>query len=208
MRMLTFVVALAATLAGVENASAQAWPSRPITLIVPYSAGGPTDTLGRILAEHMRTSIGQTIIVENVTGAGGTIGVGRVARAGALRHPLLMHNITFPLSSVAQARAKRLPFDAEKDFACLSIAVYLPFVLTSHPSVPAKDLRELGAFDIPKILNSDTKTAHIPVIAMGDGGDQALMDAFRAGCADYVDRRLGPERKDCRGVQVGRENDE
>ena len=57
----------------------------------------------------------------------------------------------------------------------------------------ATNLRELGAHDIPRILNIDLKTAHIPVIAIGEGGDQALMDAFRAGCADYVDRRLGPD---------------
>ncbi|HEX6466947.1 MAG TPA: DUF4388 domain-containing protein [Terriglobales bacterium] len=59
--------------------------------------------------------------------------------------------------------------------------------------VCATNLRELGAFEIPRILNTDNKTSHIPVIAMGEGGDQALMDAYRAGCADYVDRRLGPE---------------
>jgi DNA-binding response OmpR family regulator len=57
----------------------------------------------------------------------------------------------------------------------------------------ATNLRELGAHDIPRILNIDLKTSHIPVIAIGEGGDQALMDAFRAGCADYVDRRLGPD---------------
>src|SRR5262249_21504474 len=60
---------------------AQAYPTRPITIVVPYPAGGPTDTLARILAEHMRISLGQPIIIENVTGACGTIGVGRVARA-------------------------------------------------------------------------------------------------------------------------------
>ena len=81
MRLLRFIVAVAACLVSVESASAQSYPSRPITLIVPYSAGGPTDTLGRILGEHMRSSLGQPIIIENVTGAGGTIGVGRVARA-------------------------------------------------------------------------------------------------------------------------------
>lgn len=57
----------------------------------------------------------------------------------------------------------------------------------------ATNMRELGAHDIPRILNVDLKTSHIPVIAIGEGGDQALMDAFRAGCSDYVDRRLGPE---------------
>ncbi|MEO5935821.1 MAG: DUF4388 domain-containing protein [Terriglobales bacterium] len=55
------------------------------------------------------------------------------------------------------------------------------------------NLREMGAYELPKILGNDTKTAHIPIIAMGDGGDQALMEAFRAGCDDYIDRRLGPE---------------
>ena len=80
--MLRLSVAIGfATLIGVAGAPAQSYPSRPITLIVPYSAGGPTDTLARILAEHMRTSLGQSIIIENVTGAGGSIGVGRVARA-------------------------------------------------------------------------------------------------------------------------------
>ena len=59
--------------------------------------------------------------------------------------------------------------------------------------VCATNLREMGAFELPKILHADLATAHIPIIAMGDGGDQALMDAFRAGCDDYIDRRLGPE---------------
>jgi tripartite-type tricarboxylate transporter receptor subunit TctC len=62
-------------------ARAQAYPTRPMTMVVPYSAGGPTDTIARIMAERMRTSLGQIIIVENTTGAAGTIGVGRVARA-------------------------------------------------------------------------------------------------------------------------------
>src|SRR5262245_48467215 len=81
MRGLTLGALLAVMVAG--GAQAQVYPARPITLIVPYSAGGPTDTLGRIMAEHMRGTLGQTVVVENVTGAGGTIGVGRVARAAA-----------------------------------------------------------------------------------------------------------------------------
>src|SRR5262245_66665588 len=64
-----------------RTAWAQAYPMRPITIVVPFPAGGPTDTLARILAEHMRTLLGQSVIIENVSGAGGSIGVGRVARA-------------------------------------------------------------------------------------------------------------------------------
>src|SRR5215475_7502474 len=68
-------------LLGVPGAQAQTYPSRPITMVVPYSAGGPTDTIARIMAQRMSGPLGQTIIVENVTGAAGTLGVGRVARA-------------------------------------------------------------------------------------------------------------------------------
>jgi tripartite-type tricarboxylate transporter receptor subunit TctC len=102
--------------------------------------------VARLVAQRMTDSMGQSVVVDNRGGAGGTIGADIVAKAAPDGHTMLMHNITFPLSSVAQALAKRLPFDAEKDFAGVSIAVYVPFVLTSHPSVPAKDLRDLGAF--------------------------------------------------------------
>src|SRR4051812_8531861 len=71
----------AATFAGVGTTTAQVYPSKPITMIVPFAAGGPTDTIGRIIAERVRASLGQTVIIENVTGANGSIGVGRVARA-------------------------------------------------------------------------------------------------------------------------------
>src|SRR5256714_14694797 len=81
MNKLMAAVALVAMLAGVASAPAQVFPSRPITLIVPLAPGGSTDVIGRIMAEGMRTSLGQPVIVENVTGAGGTIGVGRLARA-------------------------------------------------------------------------------------------------------------------------------
>jgi len=67
-------------------ARAQSYPSRPVTIVVPFPAGGPTDALARILAEHMRTSLGQPVMIENVSGAGGSIGVGRVAREADLVH--------------------------------------------------------------------------------------------------------------------------
>jgi tripartite-type tricarboxylate transporter receptor subunit TctC len=126
-------------------ALAQAYPSKPIRMIVPFAAGGTTDIVARIVAQRMSESMGQTVLVDNRAGAGGAIGADAVAKAAPDGYTLLMHNITFPLSSVAQALARRSPFDAEKDFAGVSIAVYVPFVLTAAPSVPAKDLRELGA---------------------------------------------------------------
>jgi tripartite-type tricarboxylate transporter receptor subunit TctC len=81
MRRMLFAAALAAVLAGATGAMAQTYPSRPITMVVPLGVGGSTDVIARIMAEGMRASLGQPVIVENTTGAGGTIGVGRVARA-------------------------------------------------------------------------------------------------------------------------------
>src|SRR6059058_512468 len=81
MRKYPLVAAFIVVLAGISGIAAQTYPSRPITLVVAFAAGGSGDTIARILADHMRTQIGQTIVVENVGGAAGSIGVGRVARA-------------------------------------------------------------------------------------------------------------------------------
>jgi tripartite-type tricarboxylate transporter receptor subunit TctC len=140
------IAVTAMTLLPLSNVLAQDFPTRPLRIVVPFPAGGTTDVVARLVAQRMSESMGQQVLVDNRGGAGGTIGADIVAKAAPDGHTLLMHNITFPLSSVAQALAKRLPFDAEKDFAGVSIAVYVPFVLTAHPSVPAKDLRELGAY--------------------------------------------------------------
>ncbi len=125
------------------QAVAQNFPTKPIRIVVPFPAGGTTDVVARLVAQRMSESMGQPVVVDNRGGAGGALGADIVAKSNPDGYTLLMHNITFPLSSVAQTLAKRSPFDAEKDFAGVSIAVYVPFVLTAHPSVPAKDLREL-----------------------------------------------------------------
>jgi len=129
----------------VQHAMAQAFPSNPIKIIVPFPAGGTTDIVARIVGQRMSESMGQPVLVDNRGGAGGAIGADLVAKAAPDGYTLLMHNITFPLSSVAQTLANRSPFNAETDFAGVSIAVYVPFVLTANPSVPAKDLKELAA---------------------------------------------------------------
>lgn len=146
-RTLTKVAGIALSALGLMAGSAalaQTYPSKPIRMIVPFPAGGTTDIVARIVAQRMSESMGQPVLVDNKAGAGGAIGADLVAKAPPDGYTILMHNITFPLSSVAQTLAKRSPFDAEKDFAGISIAVYVPFVLTSAPGVPAKDLKELA----------------------------------------------------------------
>src|SRR5882672_4816676 len=134
---------LAALLLCATAAFGQAFPSKPIRIVVPFPAGGTTDIVARLVAQRMQESMGQAVLVENQGGAGGTIGAATVAKAAPDGYTMLMHNVTFPMASVAAAFANRASYDIDKDFAGVSIAVYVPLVITAHPSVPAKDLKEL-----------------------------------------------------------------
>jgi tripartite-type tricarboxylate transporter receptor subunit TctC len=144
-RFLTLGLGLAAAATAAftpwHSAWAQSYPSKPIKMIVPFAAGGTTDIVARLVAQRMSESMGQPVLVENKGGAGGAIGADAVAKAAPDGYTILMHNLTFPLASVAQTLAKTSPFNVDTDFAGISIAVYVPFVWTAHPSVPAKDLR-------------------------------------------------------------------
>jgi tripartite-type tricarboxylate transporter receptor subunit TctC len=123
---------------------AQSFPSKALKIIVPFPAGGTTDVVARMVAQRMSESMGQPVVVENRGGAGGAIGADAVAKSAPDGHTLLMHNLTFPMTSVAQTLAGRSAFNVETDLIGVSISVYVPFMWTAHPSVPAKDLRELG----------------------------------------------------------------
>ena len=125
-------------------ALAQTYPSKPIKMIVPFPAGGTTDIGARIVAQKMSESMGQPVTVDNRGGAGGAIGADLMAKAAPDGYTIMMHNLSFPLASVAQTLANRSPFNVDTDFAGVSIAVYVPFVWTASPSVPAKDLKELA----------------------------------------------------------------
>jgi len=140
MRLLAFVVALVAVLGAIGGAQAQGYPSRPITMIVPYSAGGPTDTLARILSEHMRTSLGQTVIVENVTGAGGTIGVGRVARAAPDGYTLGIGQVS---TNVFNGAVYQLPYDLLKDLEPVALLTIAPMWLIGKSALPADNVKDL-----------------------------------------------------------------
>ncbi len=136
--------ALTLALALPLSAFAQAYPSKPIKMIVPFPAGGTTDVVARIIAQKMTESMGQPVTVDNKGGAGGNIGADLMAKAAPDGYTIMMHNLSFPLAAVAQALANRAPFNIDTDFAGVSIAVYVPFIWTASPSVPAKDLKELA----------------------------------------------------------------
>ena len=131
-----FVVGLGPT----QSATAQSYPSRPITMVLPFAAGGPTDTLARILAERMRATLGQPVIVENVAGAAGTISIGRVVRAAPDGYTLSLGPWN---SHVLTGALYTLPFDLQKDLEPVALIANNPSVIVSKTAAPATDLKEL-----------------------------------------------------------------
>ena len=137
---LSLVAAVVATI-GVLNAAphadAQSFPSRPVTIIVPYPAGGPTDTIARLLGDRMRASLGQTVVIENVAGAGGNIGVGRVVRAAPDGYTI---SIGHWGSHVVNGAIYSLPYDLLADFEPVALVSEGPQLIVTAKNVPAKNL--------------------------------------------------------------------
>jgi tripartite-type tricarboxylate transporter receptor subunit TctC len=139
MKNLIAAVALCATVV-VGDAPAQSYPSRPVTIVVPFAAGGPTDVIARTLAERIRASLGQPVVVENVTGANGNIGVGRVARAAGDGYTL---GIGHWSTHVVNGAVYPLPYDLLRDFEPISLISTNSYLIVAKNAVPAKDLRGL-----------------------------------------------------------------
>ena len=135
--------ALAASLGAAGVASAQLYPSRSVTLVVSYPAGGPTDAIGRIMAEGLRASLRQTLIIENVAGAAGSIGTGRVARAAPDGYTLIFGNWA---SHVVNGAVYSLQYDVLNDFEPVSLIATQPMVIVARKTLPATDLKELVAW--------------------------------------------------------------
>jgi tripartite-type tricarboxylate transporter receptor subunit TctC len=119
------------------------FPSRTIRVVVPFPAGATTDMLARLIAQRMTESLGQTVVIENVGGGGGSIGADQVAKAAPDGHTLLFHNITFTTTTSALQFAKRARHDIEQDFVPISVGAYVPLMLLAAEAVPVKDLKEL-----------------------------------------------------------------
>jgi tripartite-type tricarboxylate transporter receptor subunit TctC len=143
-RRFLHLAATAAALPAVSRiARAQAYPSRPITLIEPFAAGGPLDTIGRILAERMRLSLGQPIVIENVPGASGTLGLARLARAAPDGYTI-GHGST--PTHVFNSAIFKLPFDVEEDFQPIAPVGSGPLLIVVKKALAANNLKELIAW--------------------------------------------------------------
>ena len=144
-RNLLTTVAAAALAAAPLGAMAQpAYPTKPITVIVPFAAGGPTDALARVLTARMGEALGQTMIVENVGGAGGTIGVNKAAKATPDGYTILFTHMG--TLAVNIALYKTLPYDSQKDLEPVGLGGTNPMVLVTKKDLPAKDFKEFEAY--------------------------------------------------------------
>ena len=119
------------------------WPSKPITLVIPFAAGGPTDAVARLLATPMGQSLGQTVVVENVNGAGGTIASTKVARAAPDGYTIYLHHMGM---ATAQALYDKLPYDPMTSFEYIGQVADVPMVLLGRKDLPANNFKELEAY--------------------------------------------------------------
>jgi tripartite-type tricarboxylate transporter receptor subunit TctC len=132
---------LAAVIAG--SVAAQGFPTRPVTIVVPFTAGGPTDTVARSLAQAMTKPIGQSVIVENVGGAGGTVGAARVKNASPDGYMVLLHHIGM---STAPALYRKLAYNPQTDFEMVGLIVDVPMTMIARVDFPPKNFSEFVAY--------------------------------------------------------------
>jgi tripartite-type tricarboxylate transporter receptor subunit TctC len=137
------LLAIIAVLVAVDGAYAEDFPSRPITMLVPFAAGGPTDTIARVIADRMGKSLGQAVVIENLTGAGGTIAAGRVARAAADGYTL---DLATWSTHVVTPVIYKLQYDVFRDFDPVIWLTQTPLLLVSRKDIPASNLKELVAW--------------------------------------------------------------
>ena len=168
----TIVAAL--LLASLGNAAADSYPSRTITLVVPFPAGGGTSLLARTLAEQMKIELGETVIVENVSGAGGSIGVAKVARATPDGYTLLFGNWA---SNVGSGAVYPVDYDLLKDFEPISRIADAPLWLVARKNLPANDLKETIAW-----LKANSGKAMVATVGVGSGSQI---------CGIYLEKAIG-----------------
>ena len=215
MNKIKYLIILSAALSVLAGAARAQYPTKPVRLIVPFSAGSTTDVIARILAQPLQQALGQTFVIDNRPGADGALAGEMVSRAPADGYTLLVATNS-PLSAVPHLR-KKVPYDALKDFAPVSLMGYYTFLLAVNPNVPAKSLRDL--FDYARanpnklnyasgntssivmmaMLNSlaGVKMTHVPykseppaVVDLISGQVQAMVTSYSTVAAHLRDGRL------------------
>jgi tripartite-type tricarboxylate transporter receptor subunit TctC len=167
MRLTSLAVALLAVAGSIAGAQGQSYPSRPITMIVPFPAGGPSDTLARILAEGMRASLGQPVVIENVTGAGASIGISRAAQAAPDGYTLSIGNWTSHVGAGAMYPAAH---DALLELEPVALISATPLMIVGRNTLPPKDAKELIAW-----LRANPDKASAATVGAGSAAHVCLL---------------------------------
>lgn len=179
------------------QSNAQNYPTKVITIVVPFAAGGPTDTLARLIAVPMSKTLKQQVIVENVVGAGGTIAANRVAKASPDGYTLLLHHIGH---STAPALYRKLPYDAIKDFEPIGLVNEVPMTLVAKKDFPPKDLKELISY--VKANKDKINLANAGVGAASHLCGMLFMSAIQTELTTVPYNGTGPAMNDLLGGQV------
>jgi tripartite-type tricarboxylate transporter receptor subunit TctC len=197
-RIALAAIAAASTLAFAGAALAQAWPAKPLKIIVPYPPGGTSDILARAVGQKLSEQYGQPVIVENKPGATGNIGADFVAKSPPDGYTLLLADIGS--LAIAPSIVTTLPFDPVKDFAPVVMVAYSPHLLVVHPSVPAKDAKELIA-----LAKAKPDSLNFAVSGIGGANHLAGIDfAQRAGIKwAYIPYKGGSQALTGHGGRTG-----
>ena len=196
-KLTKLLVAGAALIGSTSVMASDPFPSKPITMVVPFAAGGPTDTVARLMAQAMSAELKQQVIVENVGGAGGTVGAGRVARANPDGYTVLLHHIG---QATSPALYRKLPYSPTTDFEPIGLVNEVPMTLVAKKDFPAKDLKELIAF-VQK--NKDKVTyANAGLGAASHLCGMMFMTAIQTDLTTVPYKGTGPAMNDLLGGQV------
>jgi tripartite-type tricarboxylate transporter receptor subunit TctC len=176
---------------------AQAYPTRPVTMDVPFAAGGPTDTVTRLVSEVMSKDLGQQVVVENVGGAGGTLGAARVAKAAPDGYTLLLHHIGMSTSATLY---RKLPYDTLKDFEYVGLVTDVPMTIVARANMEPKDLK--GLIDYVKANKDKVTYANAGIGAASHLCGMLFMSAIETQLTTVPYKGTGPAMTDLLGGQV------
>lgn len=188
---------LLASLPMMGSALAQDYPTKPITVVVPFAAGGPTDTVARLVAEVMSQDLGQQVVVQNVGGAGGTLGAGQVATATNDGYTLLLHHIGM---STAPTLYRSLPYDPTADFAPIGLITAVPMTLVAKKDFEPNTLEELVAY--VKANGENITYAHAGIGSASQLCGMLFMDALDTQMTTVPYQGSGPAMTDIIGGQI------
>jgi tripartite-type tricarboxylate transporter receptor subunit TctC len=197
MTMKALALGLAGAITISLGAAAQTYPNRPITMVVPFAAGGPTDTVARLIGQSMTQTLGQQVVIENVGGAGGTLGAARVAKATADGYTVLLHHIGHATSATLY---RKLPYDTIGDFEPIGLVTDVPMTIIAKKDLPPNNFQELVAF--MKANKDKVSLANAGVGAASHLCGMLFQSAIQTVVTTVPYRGTGPAMNDLTGGHV------